>query len=77
MLLKRERVRGMLAEYSLSQVWLCSQLNKRGVEVSTNELCLYVTGRRRGAKADEIINSALEILDLYVNRFEEYKPEKE
>ena len=70
MSLKREQLRGMLAQYCLTYVWLCSQLNKRGVNITPHELCLYVTGRRQGPKAHEIIRVSLDIVNCYVVLYE-------
>ncbi len=67
---QREKIRGLLAKYCLSYVWLVSQLNKRGVDITPNELCQYITGRRRGSKAQHILGLCIEILDTYVELYE-------
>ena len=71
MLRKREQIKVMVTKYSLTYVWLCRQLNKLGFELTPAELCLYVTGRRRNANAEGILDASLLILDLYEKNFEE------
>lgn len=71
MLRKREQIKVMVTKYSLTYVWLCNQLNKLGFELTPAELCLYVSGRRRNANAESILNASLFILDFYVKNFEQ------
>ena len=67
---KREKIRGLIAQYCLSYVWLVNQLNKRGLNITPNELCQYITGRRRGPMAETVLNLCIEILDCYVEMYE-------
>lgn len=71
MLRKREQIKDMVTKYSLTYVWLCTQLNKLGFELTPAELCLYVSGRRRNANAEGVLNASLFVLDSYVKNFEE------
>ena len=67
---KREKIRGLLAQYCLSYVWLVNQLNKRGLIITPNELCQYITGRRRGERAEIVLNLCIQILECYVELYE-------
>ena len=67
---KREKIRGMVEQYCLTYVWLVNQLNKRGMDVTSNELCHYVTGRRRGERAERVLNLCIQILECYVELYE-------
>lgn len=62
---KREKIRVLVARYCLSYVWLVNQLNKFGFDVIPNELCQYITGRRRGSKCEKVLDACILILELY------------
>ena len=62
---KREKVRILLTKYLLTYSWLTNELEKSGVIVSQNELCDFLTARRRGDKADLVIKLSLSILEEY------------
>lgn len=61
----------MLAENYLSQTWLINRLEVvHGLETEKTELSSVLSGSRRGTKAEEIINSSLDVLDDYVQRMD-------
>ena len=70
MLEKREKIRVLIARYCLSYVWLVNQLNKLGHDVVPNELCQYITGRRRGAKCEQVLDACISVLERYGREFE-------
>lgn len=62
---ERENIRERLRKYSLSYVWLISQLRMRGIVTDKTEMSSVISGVRNGAKADSIIQTANDILDSY------------
>lgn len=62
---ERDRIRVLLLENSLSQVWLISRLEERGVITDKSELSSALSGSRKGKKVDTILKNSLEILDDY------------
>ena len=67
---KREKVRVLISKYCLSYVWLINQLSKKGIDIGPNELCQYVTGRRRGPKAEKMLDACIDVLEEYGKIFE-------
>ena len=67
----RENVKILLLKYHLTYAWLINELDKRGLLVSNTELSDILNGRRRGGKAVEVINMAVEVLNKYVKCYEE------
>jgi hypothetical protein len=68
---RREKVRMFLAKYCLTYGWLINELEKQNVSVSTSELSDILNYRRRGKKADTVINKSIEILEKYVRCYAE------
>lgn len=62
---ERDRIRVLLLENSLSQVWLISRLEERGVITDKSELSSALSGSRKGKKVDIILKNSLDILDDY------------
>lgn len=65
MLQERDRIRVLLLENSLSQVWLINRLEERGIQTDKSELSSALSGSRKGKKVNTIIQASLEILDDY------------
>lgn len=62
---KRENIRERLRKHSLSYVWLINQLRIRGIVTDKTEMSSVISGVRKGAKADMIVETANDILDSY------------
>lgn len=62
---KCEKIRARIKQYNLSYVWLIGQLALRGIVTDKTEMSSVISGTRRGAKADAIIEHSLDILDNY------------
>ena len=62
---KREKVRILISKYLLTYTWLINELEKRDVIVTNNELSDFLIARRRGEKADRVIDCCLKILEDY------------
>lgn len=69
--MKREReiIKEKLEELKLTQVWLIGELENREILTDKTELCSVLAGTRRGAKAENIINTSLDILKRYEEGF--------
>ena len=67
---KRELIRSLLSEYSLTHGWLVKQLNKRGLDISSNEFSACMTGRKRDLRAEITLNLSIAILECYVELYE-------
>ena len=68
MLDNRNEVRAMLVKYHLSQTWLQSELEKRGLFVDKSTLSAVLLGRQVRDKK-QIVDKSLEILDEYGSRY--------
>lgn len=66
MVQERDRIRVLLLENSLSQVWLMNRLEEKGILTDKSELSSALSGSRKGGKIDKIISASNEILDEYV-----------
>lgn len=66
---KRLEIRRRLSNYRLSQVWLISQLAKRGLKTDKTEMSSILAGSRVGAKTEYILNACIEILNQYQTSF--------
>ncbi len=64
----RDHIRIALFENSLSQVWLINRLEEHGVITDKAELSSALSGTRRGAKIDKIIEVSIEILNDYESK---------
>lgn len=62
---ERKMIRVKLAEHNLTQVWLRGKLEDDGIITDKTELCSVLKGSRKGAKAEKIINKAIEIINEY------------
>lgn len=68
MIHERDRIRVLLFENSLSQVWLINRLEEKGIFTDKSELSSALSGSRRGEKIDKIISTSIEILNDYVEK---------
>lgn len=62
---ERDKIRIMLLNNNLSQVWLINQLADRSIVTDKAELSSALSGSRTGAKIDKIISASLQILNDY------------
>ena len=66
----RKIVREKLREYSLTNVWLINQLDKKGIITEKSEFSAILSGVRHGNKPEEVLKHSLEILNEYEKNFE-------
>lgn len=62
---ERDKIRIMLLNNNLSQVWLINQLAEKGIVTDKAELSSALSGSRTGAKIEKIISVSLQILNDY------------
>lgn len=62
---ERNRIRWMLSQNTLTNTWLMKRLEERGVVTEKTELSSVLHGVRKGAKAEAIIKTSLDILSEY------------
>lgn len=62
---ERDRIRLMLYRNTLTNAWLVNRLEERGIITEKTEMSSVLRGVRKGAKAESIINTSLEILEEY------------
>ncbi len=65
---ERDRIRLMLYRNTLTNAWLVNRLEERGVVTEKTEMSSVLRGVRKGAKAETIIKTSLEILDDYESK---------
>jgi len=65
---ERDRIRLMLYRNTLTNAWLVNRLEERGVITEKTEMSSVLRGVRKGAKAESIIETSLEILDDYESK---------
>lgn len=65
---ERDRIRLMLYRNTLTNAWLVNRLEERGVNTEKTEMSSVLRGVRKGAKAESIIKTSLEILDDYESK---------
>lgn len=65
---ERDRIRLMLYRNTLTNAWLVNRLEERGVITEKTEMSSVLRGVRKGAKAEIIIKTSLEILDDYESK---------
>lgn len=65
---ERDRIRLMLYRNTLTNAWLVNRLEERGVITEKTEMSSVLRGVRKGAKAESIIKTSLEILDDYESK---------
>jgi hypothetical protein len=63
----RKSIRERLIKNTLSQVWLINRLEDEGLQTEKTELCSVLSGTRKGAKAETI----LQVSDAILTRYEE------
>lgn len=67
-----ERLRTLrmkLWEYKLSYPWLVQELYKNGVQTCKEDLSMYLCGRRKGKKAELVVDTAFVILEKYAQSY--------
>lgn len=62
---ERDRIRMMLYRNTLTNAWLVNRLEEKGINTEKTEISSVLRGVRKGAKAEIIINSSIEILENY------------
>ena len=65
---ERDRIRLMLYRNTLTNAWLVNRLEERGVITEKTEMSSVLRGVRKGAKAESIIKTSLEILEDYESK---------
>ena len=64
---ERDRIRMMLYRNTLTNAWLVNRLEEKGINTEKTEMSSVLRGVRKGAKAESIINTSIEILENYEN----------
>ena len=59
---KGRRIRKLLFDLDLTQVWLINELRERGISTDKSEMSSVLKGTRKGDKAERILENSLEIL---------------
>lgn len=67
---ERDRIRLMLYRNTLTNAWLVNRLEEKGVNTEKTEMSSVLRGVRKGAKAEMIIKTSLEILENYEEKME-------
>lgn len=67
---ERDRIRLMLYQNTLTNAWLVNRLEEKGVNTEKTEMSSVLRGVRKGAKAETIIKTSLEILENYEEKME-------
>jgi hypothetical protein len=62
---EREKIRAMLYRNTLTNTWLINRLEEKGINTEKSELSSVLRGVRKGAKAESIIRTSVEILGNY------------
>lgn len=62
-------IRQKLWQYGLNYTWLLHQLRLIGVDTCKEDISMYLCGRRKGKKAEEVVNAALGVLDKYAQSY--------
>lgn len=62
---ERDRIRLMLYRNTLTNAWLVNRLEEKGINTEKTEMSSVLRGVRKGAKAESIINTSIEILENY------------
>lgn len=66
---ERDRIRLMLYRNTLTNAWLVNRLEEKGINTEKTEMSSVLRGVRKGAKAESIIKTSVEILDYYKKCF--------
>lgn len=59
------KIRTILFNLDLTQVWLIGKLAERGIVTDKTEMSSVLKGTRRGNKADLMLKTSVEILNEY------------
>lgn len=62
---ERDRIRLMLYRNTLTNAWLVNRLEEKGINTEKTEMSSVLRGVRKGAKAESIIKSSIDILSDY------------
>jgi hypothetical protein len=62
---ERDRIRLMLYRNTLTNAWLVNRLEEKGINTEKTEMSSVLRGVRKGAKAESIIKSSIDILSEY------------
>lgn len=62
---KGHKIRVLLVENGLTQVWLIGRLRELGIITDKTEMSSVLSGTRHGSKADLMLKTAFEILNEY------------
>ncbi len=62
-------IRMKLWEYKLNYSWLIRELYRNGVQTCKEDLSMYLCGRRKGEKAELVIDTAFAILEKYARTY--------
>ena len=66
---ERDFIRWALYKNTLTNGWLVSRLEERGIKTEKTEMSSVLRGQRRGPKAETIITTSVEILKRYESCF--------
>ena len=58
---ERDRIRLMLYRNTLTNAWLVNRLEEKGINTEKTEMSSVLRGVRKGAKAESIIKTSVEI----------------
>lgn len=70
---ERDMIRFKLLQNSLTQTWLINRLELYGVATDKSELSSALSGTRKGAKVEKIIQNSLDILTEYEEKMAVYE----
>lgn len=70
---ERDMIRFKLLQNSLTQTWLINRLELYGVATDKSELSSALSGTRKGAKVEKIIQNSLDILTEYEEKMALYE----
>lgn len=70
---QRDTIRFKLLQNSLTQTWLINRLELYGVATDKSELSSALSGTRKGAKVEKIIQNSLDILTEYEEKMAVYE----
>lgn len=62
-------IREKLCQHNLTQIWLISRLEKRGIRATKTVISSALRGTRKGPAIDRILEESAAILDYYETYF--------
>lgn len=62
---ERDKIRLMLYRNTLTNAWLINRLEEKGINTEKTEMSSVLRGVRKGAKAESIIKTSVDILTEY------------